>query len=127
MTGGSGSTSSSCGGTWLLGGAGVCGKGCEITKTVPIAADHNRVTIVFDAWFIDSWDDETLFLHLNDNKIWEKKHNLWSGKSNICGVNWAYDHHIRVSKTIEHTEAEAILKFSNNLDEGAANESMGLS
>ena len=46
-----------CGGSRLLGGFGVGGKGIFFKRTFNLPR-HTRVSVSFKGWSIDSWDNE---------------------------------------------------------------------
>jgi len=46
-----------CGGSRILGGYGVAGKGVFFKRTFNLPR-HSRISVSFKGWSIDSWDNE---------------------------------------------------------------------
>ena len=59
---------SDCGGVSLLGGFNVAGRGATATKKFKTDSSKKQITIEFDLYAIDSWDNEIFYVTGNGEK-----------------------------------------------------------
>jgi len=67
----SGTASSSkitnCGGTSLVGGYNVSGQNAELKRKITGMPVHWRMKVLVDVMLIDSWDNETFYIYLDND------------------------------------------------------------
>lgn len=118
---------STCGGVPLFGGFNLFGKGTKVSKSVKLPP-HYRLKVKSLFAKIDSWDNESAFLKVDDAQVWTRKFVHTEGYfSQLCGQqgDWR-EIFVRVEADLAHVGATALVEWSTTLDENKDNESFGL-
>ncbi|CAK93038.1 unnamed protein product (macronuclear) [Paramecium tetraurelia] len=117
---------STCDGSRLFGGFNAFAANTIISKHFSLPS-HYQIKVSFELWKIDSWDDETIFIFVDDNLTTRKY--LPNAGIELCGVgeNYAW-YEIAVPITIQmyHSSETLMVIMTTNLDEPPATESWGL-
>ena len=66
-----------CGDWKMLGGYNVAGKGASFERTWSIDRHYKYLTVKFNMYKMDSWDNETYFVDVNGERFYQEsfKHN----------------------------------------------------
>eukprot|EP00357_Protocruzia_adherens_P017884 CAMPEP_0115011992 /NCGR_PEP_ID=MMETSP0216-20121206/24421_1 /TAXON_ID=223996 /ORGANISM="Protocruzia adherens, Strain Boccale" /LENGTH=410 /DNA_ID=CAMNT_0002380863 /DNA_START=88 /DNA_END=1320 /DNA_ORIENTATION=- len=99
------------------------GKAIEIDLELP---PHDTLHIGMFVWFIDSWNNETATIYLDDKKIYSKTHDYTDGKLDHCGRGYRDDFD-DFHTTLDHTKTSVKLTIGANLNTHPIEESLGIS
>ncbi|MDD5422036.1 MAG: dockerin type I domain-containing protein, partial [Candidatus Omnitrophica bacterium] len=97
----------------------------EAKKAISSLPEHDKVTISFDYYFLDGWNQETGYLNVNSNLAWDERYYLPWYHSNdqslnlVVGSGAEPDKKIHVTKTISHTDGDLLLTFGAGLGDGS--------
>lgn len=120
-----------CAGRRMLGGHCVEKQMPELTKTFSGLPPHTQVRVSAKYMFIDSWDGESGFMSIDNNKVWVDTYNHAHGEAahgiNLCG-NDAPERRfgVPIDVTIPHTGDSITLAFGATLDEHPCDESFAV-
>lgn len=131
----------------IFGGYNVFGKNAEASRFFT-KSPTSQVTVMFDLYQIDSWDQETFFFEVDNNNVvpvWSKKHDQkdfpaltpgYQFQANESQLNpncgWKREVYLdldlvtKVSFTFPHSGSLMKIKLRSNLDQDAADESWGI-
>jgi len=127
LTGWNINTKTMCGNQELLGGFNVLGGGKKLIKTYPFDYSGCNVNIKFNFMKIDSWDNESLVVRVNDNIVYQQVYNIYQG-TQICGKlhgGWNEEiHAINIDTTISTNVL--VLDISTTLNQPGWDESWGI-
>ncbi|CAK67494.1 unnamed protein product (macronuclear) [Paramecium tetraurelia] len=113
----------SCNGIKLFGGYGVFAQNTLVSKYFSLPP-HFKVKVDFDFWKIDSWDNEGVYIFVDD-KLWAKGYSWWQG-SQICGVGDGWNEVIEpISIIISHNSESLVFIITSSLDQPPSDESWG--
>ncbi|CAD8181501.1 unnamed protein product [Paramecium octaurelia] len=121
-----GNLTSICNGFSLFGGFNLFGNTTIVSKHFSLPT-HYQLKITFEFWKIDSWDNEFVYIFVDD-ALW-KKHYYWNEGIQLCGdqrtiASW-YEVKEPITITMNHTSESLIFIMTTNLDEYADGESFG--
>ena len=111
------------GGYCNAGGNHVMQKSVEISST-----PHTEVRIVAKVHLIDSWENEMVWMSIDDHIVWTTTGAAVGNIMSICG-NPSHNEAslgITVDVTVPHTKKYVNIQFGASLDEHECNESLGL-
>ena len=116
-----------CNGQTIIGGYGCFGAGAVAEKTYTGLPVHNRLNIEWDAYIIDSWNSENLYLAVNNDVKYTQNFNYGSFSTYYCGSSSYTDTILRLSAGPITVPAATSLqiKFSTNFDQDSTNEAFG--
>jgi len=122
---GTSSELSTCGtlGT-MVGGYGLFGPDAYVEKTFPLATAHSAIRIRATFNKIDEWKGRRALLYVDDNPVWLSKalrNCNGCNYQNGCGsTQWRSgdDAVLKVDVTIAHVSAEAVVRFTTDMQEG---------
>jgi hypothetical protein len=119
----------SCGSfTTILGGAGELGSGAVASKVYGGLPPHTALRVTAKFHYIDSWDGERGWLHVDGQEIWSRSAYLYGrGGYNICGGTSPDRLGFAVDAVVAHTATTATLAFGSSLNEDPTNEAWGVS
>ena len=94
---------------------------------------NKEVTISFDFYEIDTWNDELFSVYINDTLKFQKKYSYYRNDSgtrvHVAGSNPNYEdekHTISISNLTLDSKGRLKLSFSTTLDSDTSNESWGI-
>lgn len=122
---------SDCSQYYLVGGFRNFGMNARISKGLSLNINHYAISIYFDLYLIDDWEDENFELFVNDQKVWSLSYNYNQNKSsdrNICGKD-TVDRIENVYQIIPHNFNDSSIvtfKFSSNLNVNPDQKSWGI-
>lgn len=116
----------------VLGGFQNFGKDSIISFKVPISKNHYAVRVLFRFVKISSWDNETLFIYLEDQLVSSTTFGYDNDNMTgiLCGLNISERHWFTAVRVfdfnINHTASDVALKLTTNLDGNFTDESWGM-
>ncbi|CAD8162475.1 unnamed protein product [Paramecium octaurelia] len=117
---------STCGTTSLFGGYNILGAGASVSKIISLPA-HFKIRVSLEFWKIDSWDNEKLYIILDDSvttAYW-----YWDTGVVICGnpTQWTEWREVKTIFSIEfeHNQPTLAVIITTKLDEAPLTESWG--
>ncbi|CAK59325.1 unnamed protein product (macronuclear) [Paramecium tetraurelia] len=117
---------STCGTKSLFGGFNILGAGASVSKIISLPA-HFKVRVSLEFWKIDSWDEEILYIILDNNVTTD--HWYWSTGDMICGnvPYWSEWKEVQKNFSIEfkHNQPTLAVIITTTLDEVPLTESWG--
>ncbi|CAD8114329.1 unnamed protein product [Paramecium sonneborni] len=110
----------------LFGGYNKCAQYSLITKVIELPS-HYLLKIRFRVAYIDSWDGEYFYCHMDGNLMLAQSHHhsIGGGISNICGQGWD-EYFPNYEVIMYHQKSYLIITFSTSLNENFSNESFGI-
>lgn len=98
-----------------------------VTRDINNIPEHSYLRISFDAYIIDSWDNEDIQIYLDNVMVWRKRETYnYPGSSNVCHSGWN-DHHTVIDIILEHSGATASIRLDSTLNQHRNDESWGFS
>jgi len=119
------SVTSDFGGNTILGGYNVLGFTDQTSKDFAISNGQSQVTIEFDFYRIDSWDNEYFDVVVNSEIIVHDMYHQFGGDTNIDGGLYN-DEIIHYSLLLDVNASNLLLTFDTNLNQGRTDESWGI-
>ncbi|CAD8096037.1 unnamed protein product [Paramecium sonneborni] len=106
----------------ILGGFGILGVGASAKKQF-IIPNHKRLRLQIVLYKIDSWDNEKIFILVDNVEIWST---VWNhaNEANFCGQDWT-DQKQYVDIIFDHTKLDTLIEISSTLNQNANDESWG--
>lgn len=116
-----------CGTDKILGGYNQMGSGYTIQKTFSNLPPHTQIEISFDFMKIDSWDNEILYVSIDDIVIFKATYSGSVG-TQLCGLSssWFLDNLYAIFGKLPHSSSSATIKIWTSLDQGPNDESFGI-
>ena len=114
-----------CGANKILGGFNQMANGYTLQKTFSNLPAHSQMEISFDFLRIDSWDNENLYVSIDDIIIFTAIYNGLTGNQ-LCGLQVFLDDYIAILGKLAHTSSLATIKIWTSLDQGPTDESFGI-
>ena len=123
-----------CAGKSMLGGYGICGNRCELRKAFTGLPAHNFVHLEVEVYWLDSWDNEWLYIYADDIPVFaQKKGRAYPAASSslttvtqVCGHKSYQDDHGVLDVSFYHSSTSLNLRFTSNLNSAPSDESWGV-
>ena len=128
ITNAAGTYMNTCNGKTFFGGYPNFGKTVYAWKNyTELPLPHYQVSINVQLFFIDSWDDETYYVKVDDTIVYQEMYYTSNGEVDYCGRSGNYKDQIKTvtSNPLAHIAPSLVLNFTNNLDESGSDESFG--
>ena len=110
----------------VVGGYSVLGVGDWVEIAFDLSsAPHTEVSVSLKFLSIDSWDQEWASVSVDCAEIWTQSFSHSTG-ANVCGAGWG-EREAVVSVDVPHTADLLVLRVTTTLDQGATDESWGVS
>ena len=119
-------TTSSCGTHNLLGGYGSFGNGATVSKNFPIIVSHVEARVCIDFMKIDSWDNETASISLDNTLV--ASQTFATDGSALCGraeAGWN-EYLATMVGTLSHSTSNISVSVRTTLNSPPNDESWGL-
>ena len=102
------------------------GKNAWAKKTYSGLPAHYTISLKFDAYFIDSWDDgsNVFIVDVDGSNVYTEPHHHHNSPSNVCGRT-EKDFNKTVIKEFLHNSTSITLHFHSGLNQPADDESFG--
>ena len=117
---------SNLGGNVILGGYGVFGAGVVARKDYVLQSGQSTITIDFDFYRIDSWDNERFIVEANGTTLASNVYNFSGGTHNIGGNGSFRDEKVHYSLSFDADSTLLSLAFRSTLNQGSIDESWGV-
>ena len=116
-----------CNGQTIIGGYDKFGAGAWAKKTYSGLSAHNKISLEFDAYFIDTWDggDEKFLVDVDDDNVYHQSHSLSNSTGDLCGLVVKDLTKTVVIESISHNSTSITLHFHSGLNQPAYDESFG--
>ena len=111
----------------IIGGYNFFAKFSWVQNSYSSLPAHYAAIVTWRAYFIDSWDNEDLYLDVDGVRVYTEKWYYSKGAALICGISGTKDVVFdRASHIFPHISSTMTIKFSSSLDEDPENESYGI-
>ena len=121
---------STCNATSFFGGYPNFGREVYASKTYTGLPAHYQVTVMAQIVLIDSWDNETFYMNVDNTTAFEKTWDWMKGQIDYCGNKswlepwWDYIG-VVTSDPVAHTASSLVLNFTSGLSGTGEEESWG--
>ena len=112
----------------MLGGYAILGHGDWVEKAYVGLPTHRSVSVELVFVKIDSWDGESGIVMVDGTEVWTRSFTLGEG-SQTCGAQYGWhEREFQVGPlAVPHTASTLTLRVTSTLNQGAADESYGIS
>lgn len=123
-----------CAGKSMLGGYGICGNSCELRKAFTELAAHNFVHLEVEVYWLDSWDNEWLYIYADDIPVFAQRKgrpypaasSSLTAVAHMCGHASYHDDYGVLDVSFYHSSDTLNLRFTSNLNSAPTDESWGV-